>query len=66
MEKDLKKLIQLIEDLGFDEQRMSLGGQETYEQILRTLNRFIRKWNAAKERAYAESDKERGGSTSTK
>lgn len=54
MQKDLIKLIQLIEDLGFDEQRMSMSGQETYGEILETLNRFIRKWNAAKRRLHSQ------------
>ena len=34
MDKSLEKLLELIEDLGFDYDRMSRSGQETYEEIL--------------------------------
>lgn len=33
MDKTLEKLFELIEDLGFDYDRMSTSGQETYDEI---------------------------------
>ena len=34
MDEKLEKLLELIEDLGFDYDRMSTSGQATYDEII--------------------------------
>lgn len=37
----IQKLSELIGDLGFDYDRMSQAGQQTYDEICRLLNKLI-------------------------
>jgi Ribonuclease G/E len=43
MEKELKDLIEKINDLGFDYDRMSGSGQETYDQIQEQMSKLMPK-----------------------
>tara|TARA_Y100001956_G_C4004787_1_gene135106 strand:- start:193 stop:378 length:186 start_codon:yes stop_codon:yes gene_type:complete len=43
MKKDLKDLIEKINDLGFDYDRMSGSGQETYAQIQEQMSKLMPK-----------------------
>jgi len=43
MQNHFLKLIKLIEDLGWDYQRMSTSGQQTYDEILETLDKVVEK-----------------------
>ena len=45
MHKDFSKLVTLIEDLGWDYDRMSSSGQPTYDKIVVTLNKLIDQMN---------------------
>ena len=42
MDRELRKLIRQIEDLGWDYDRMSSSGRATYDKIIVSLNRVIR------------------------
>lgn len=37
----VKKLAELIENLGFDYDRMSQAGQETYDEICSLINKLV-------------------------
>ena len=37
----IQKLAELVEDLGFDYDRMSQSGQQTYEEICSLVNKLI-------------------------
>ena len=37
----IQRLHELIEDLGFDYDRMSQAGQQTYDEICNVLNKLI-------------------------
>ena len=41
MDRELRKLIRQIEDLGWDYDRMSSSGRATYDKIIVSLNRVI-------------------------
>jgi len=45
MNKDLNKLVKLIEDLGWDYDRMSSSGQQTYDKMVATFNKLIDQLN---------------------
>lgn len=40
-DQTIQKLRELIEDLGFDYDRMSQAGQQTYDEICSVLNKLI-------------------------
>lgn len=48
MDLELLKLADLIEDMQWDFDRFSTSGQETYDEILVSLNRFLRLYAAAR------------------
>lgn len=37
----LGKIHRLANDLGFDKQRMSLSGQETYDELIKEINKLL-------------------------
>lgn len=41
MQNHFRRLVKLIEDLGWDYQRMSTSGQQTYDHILEILEKLI-------------------------
>jgi len=45
MHKDFKKLVELMEGLGWDYDRMSSSGQQTYDKMVVTVNRLIDQLN---------------------
>lgn len=47
MQSHFRKLVKLIEDLGWDYQRMSTSGQQTYDEIIEVLERVIEEINHA-------------------
>ncbi len=44
MQNHFLKLIKLIEDLGWDYERMSTSGQQTYDEILETLEKLVQQF----------------------
>lgn len=41
-DKLLQELARLVEDMGFDYDRFSMSGQETYDEICSIVNKLLR------------------------